>query len=925
MKLQLENLEYQNTAIQSVINVFEGTIKNNVDNACFEGIRYNLCNLTKNKYLENIKSVAKRNNINDDSLMLFDSMDLCIEMETGTGKTLVYIKTIYELFKHFGFTKFIIIVPSIAIRQGTLETFKSFEQQLVEIYGFKVNSFEYDSKKLNKVINFIEDQTPQVMVITTGAFHSDDRILNRTQREDLFNNLPYIDAIAKIRPIIIMDEPQEGMDTDNLAERLKTLTADERNIRFSNVTSNRTNSIYKTLDPLVRLRYSATHKIVKNLIYRLTPYDSYKQGLVKKIEVLTVTEKNDEASLKVELSAAEYTKGTPKAKIKAWKLKGQKFVFEETNWLKVGDNLGDKTKNQSYMSYTIERIYKSLKTKTWRISFDNGVEIFEKQTAGKIENIWNLQLEWLINRHFSKSQQLASQGIKCLSLIFIDRVANYMGDNPIIKNLFVEKYKAIYPDYHNGAIPTEKHIQELQGYYFAKNSKGEFSDNEGGLSEQKKIYEMILKKKNELLTIGNPIEFIFSHSALGVGWDNPNVFNIATLSNSYSEIKKRQEIGRGLRICVNQNGQRCYDSFNINDEDRINKLTIIPNESYESFVAQYQKEITDIYGLTSKGAPMSHSDKGVPKNDVSFKLNKNESVTQAFKRFWKTLAKKTDYSVAFNEDELIEKSIRSINEIIINDYIAEVSVHTLSSIEESGIVGNLEGSEIYRLKAKFSKLDIIEDLSEDTGLSYNTVIRIMNGISNFNQFSKNPPQFLQLCSAIIRNTELDEMIRATDYYLTEEEFPFHFIDFIRSVDNGNVVDTPNKGVFDKMIYDSYIERMFAINADNINSEVVCFLKLPSWYIIKTPRGNYEPDFGLVMKRKSLKTGNESEYYFVIETKGTNDINDRAVLTNDEIYKINCAFKHFQAIGIDIHYKAPIKTYDEFKKQAEQSINQMSTL
>jgi type III restriction enzyme len=174
-----------------------------------------------------------------------------------------------------------------------------------------------------------------------------------------------------------------------------------------------------------------------------------------------------------------------------------------------------------------------------------------------------------------------------------------MGEDPKIKNLFVEKYKAIYPEYNDGKVPTDQHIHELQGYYFAQNAKGEYSDNEGGLKEQKKIYELILQKKDELLTIGNPIEFVFSHSALGVGWDNPNVFNIATLNTAYSEIRKRQEIGRGLRICVNQQGQRVYDALNAEDADRVNQLTVIPNETYETFVTQYQKEIKAIYGNKS--------------------------------------------------------------------------------------------------------------------------------------------------------------------------------------------------------------------------------------------------------------------------------------------------------------------------------------
>ncbi len=919
MELQLENLKYQDTAIQAVIKVFDGTEKNTFDNACIEGIRSNLCKLSAKQLADNIKAIVTENGIEEETAKLSTDNDLCIEMETGTGKTLVYIKTIYELYKHYGFTKFIILVPSIAIRQGTLGTFRTFEKQLESIYGFKIHPFEYDSKKLNKVTNFIEEQHPQVMIMTTGAFSSDDRILNRTQREDLFNNLPYIDAIAKVRPIIFMDEPQEGMDSDNMMERLKTLSEEERKERYSSKENEREKIIFKTLDPLFKIRYSATHKTVKNLLYRLTPYDSYKQGLVKKIEVLTVTEKNDEATIKIELTATQNGTSEPKAKLKAWKLKAGKFVFEETSWLKVGDNLGEKTNNSSYLNYKIERINKSLKTQKWSITFTNGVELFERQASGNVENIWALQLEWLIHRHFVKSQKLLPEGIKCLSLVFIDKVSNYMGEEPKIKNLFVEKYKAIYPEYNEGQIPTDQHIRDLQGYYFAQNSKGEFSDNEGGLKEQKKIYELILQKKDELLTIGNSIEFVFSHSALGVGWDNPNVFNIATLNTAYSEIRKRQEIGRGLRICVNQKGQRVYDALNAEDAERINQLTVIPNETYETFVTQYQKEIRDIYGSTAAGAGMTHTHKGKPQDEVSFKRNADKNIDDAFKRFWKSLAKKTDYTIAFSEENLITKATEQINLITIADYVAEVSSRNIGAINEEGITDTFGGAETYKLKAKFTPLDLVEELSENTGLSYTTLFSIVNNITNLEHISKNPPQYIHTAAAIIRNIELDEMLRGLDYNLTGESFPFSFDDFVKNVSKADYVETPNRGVFDKMIIDSNVEYNFAKTADN-QPEIVCFIKLPNWYKIKTPIGEYEPDFGLVMKRKSLKTGNESEYYFVIETKGTNDINDKKALTESEVYKIKCAMKHFTTLGVEVHYKAPAKDYHYFKTEADKTIN-----
>ncbi|RZS95427.1 DEAD/DEAH box helicase family protein [Cecembia calidifontis] len=895
MELQLESLKYQDIAVQSVVKVFDGTEKNTFDNACIEGIRSNVCKLTAEQIKENIKGVLTENGIDEETAKLSTDNDLCIEMETGTGKTLVYIKTIYELYKHYGFTKFIILVPSVAIRQGVLSAFKIFDKQLENIYGFTPKAFEYDSKRLNKVTNFIEEQHPQVMVMTLASFNSEDKILNQAQREDLFANIPFIDAIGKTNPIIIMDEPQEGMDTENSIKQIAKL------------------------NPLYKLRYSATHKVLKNLVYRLTPYDSYKQGLVKKIEVLTVTEKNDEATIKIELSQTQNGKGDPKAKLKAWKMKGGKYVFEETNWLKVGDNLGEKTNNPSYLNYKITRINKSLKTGKWSVEFSNGAVLEEKQSSGNLQSIWALQLEWLIRRHFQKTQKFAEQGIKCLSLIFIDKVANYIGETPIIKELFIEKYKLVYAEMNEGKQPTDEHINQIQGYYFAQKASGEFADNEGGQKEQKKIYELILKGKEELLTITNPVQFIFSHSALGVGWDNPNVFNIATLNTAYSEIRKRQEIGRGLRICVNQDGHRIYDALNVEDTERINQLTVIPNETYETFVTQYQEEIKEVYGTTKAGAGLTHTHKGKPQNEVHFKRNTNEPIDAAFKRFWKSLAKKTDYLISFNEENLIEKSKEEINKINIADYVAEVSSRSIGEITEEGIKDDFGGTETYALKAYFTPLDLVEELSENTGLSYRTLFKIVEGITNHEHFVKNPPQFIHQAAAIIRNIELDEMIRGLDYHLTGEEFPFSFDDFVKNIAPQAYVETPKRGVFDKMLVDSDVERWFAKTAD-LDDEIICFLKLPSYYKIKTPIGEYEPDFGLVMKRKSLKTGSESEYYFVIETKGTNDINDKKSLTESEVYRIKCAMKHFEALGVEVHYKAPVKEYSYFKTEATKTIN-----
>ena len=285
MQFRLENPEHQKTAIHSVVDVFRGMEKNTYDNATLEDIRANYCSLSSAELFANIQRVTEENKIPLANAFLQSSNDACIEMETGTGKTLTYIQTAFELYKEYGLTKFIVLVPSVPIRQGVIDTYSNFKKQLEERYDCSLNAFVYDSSKLSYLRDFITAETPQLMIMTMASFNSEDKILNQSVREDLFNNKPHIEAVGRTHPIIFMDEPQEGMDTDNFKEWLSKL------------------------HPLFKFRYSATHVVKMNMLYQLTPSDSYRLGLVKKIEVLTVTEKNDEATLKIEISDVQETKG----------------------------------------------------------------------------------------------------------------------------------------------------------------------------------------------------------------------------------------------------------------------------------------------------------------------------------------------------------------------------------------------------------------------------------------------------------------------------------------------------------------------------------------------------------------------------------------------------------------------------------------
>ena len=899
MKFKLENPQHQITAIQSVADIFRGMERNTYDNAHNEDIHMNVCSLSSQQILDNIQSIIHENGVSDTQAFLVNENDACIEMETGTGKTLTYLQTAYELFRQYGLSKFIVLVPSVPIRQGVIDTFENFKEQLSDKYDVTPDVFVYDSSKISLLHDFITSDNLQIMVLTMASFNSENNILNQVDREDMFNNLPHLESLAQTHPIILMDEPQEGMDTENSKQWIAKLL------------------------PLFKLRYSATHAIKKNVLYQLNPAESYRLGLVKKLEVLTVSESNDEATLKLEISQVQPSSTQVKVKIKLWKLNKSKgrFEFKESGLLKKDDNLADKSGNESYRDYTISRIYKSMTDRKWHVVFTNGSEIIEGSSSSNKEQVWALQLEWLIRRHFENKNRLRPHGIKNLSLIFIDRVANYMSpERPIIKQLFEQKYRQVYAEFNDGKQPADSDVLATQGFYFAKTTQGEYTDKEDACRKNKEIFDEILHNKQRLLSFESPIEFIFSHSALGVGWDNPNVFGIATLNESYSENKKRQEIGRGLRICVNQSGERVYDNDETPEEEQINQLTIVPNETYETFARSYQQEYEEQFGVGTNIPKPKHTHKGIRLNRVTFKLKKDETFMRVFRRFWDVVARKTTYRIHMDEDELIRRSIESLNEIRINDYILEVQSMRITDISN---LNNAEyyGSESYTGRARFNPHDLVEEISEKTGLCYTSVLKIIAGISNKDQYIKNPPVFMEQAVFKIRQVQLDELVRCIEYTPTGNIYEFKFDDFSKDGCE-DWIATPNHGVWDKSLYDSLYEKEFAKEADKItNTEVLCFLKFPSWYKIPTPIGNYEPDFGVVLHKRLLSSPNEDkEYYFVVEIKGTDDINDTRALTPHEIGRIKCAVKHFKSLGIEAYYKAPIKEYDTFKAQANQTIN-----
>lgn len=666
---QLESLSYQNDAVESVVRVFGGTPK-----PAAADLAGNRCPLRWAQISANLQAIAQRNRISDERLNLNApaqglALDVCVEMETGTGKTLVYLRTIYRLQAAYGWNKFIIVVPTVAIRAGVMGSLTDFGAQLAEQNGLthSIPAFEYDSSRLQQLKTFIDSPTPAIMVMNSQAFVGQGKIINNEENEAPLDGLTWLQALARCRPVVVMDEPQMGMDTDAAVKA------------------------FDDMKPLAKLRYSATHSKgqARNCVYRLTPAQAYEQGLVKKIEVLTIDEQGGAGTVQLQLADTQARAGQqPKAKLKLWHRAANGEIKQKiSSWLSRGADLAEVTANRSYVGWRIDHIEKSLETSQWQVRFDNGHTLVQGQALGQDqEGIFRLQLRWLIHRHFEKKARLAPLGIKCLSLVFIDKVANYLtnvpGETPRIKRLFEEEYSTKLQTL-TGQAPDALQVQAVQGSYFAQTGQGAYTDSETTMSKNSGIYKRILTDKAGLLQLSDPVEFIFSHSALGVGWDNPNVFNIATLNATQNHDKKRQELGRGLRICVNQKGQRVYDTPGIELGKEINLLTVVPNMSYEAFAQGYQAEIKEAYdGEAQAGATLRENRAGKAQKKI-LKRRQDLFDSNAFKQFWATMARTTRYCVSFDEDAIVQDVVPKLQKISVSSYSADITATRIGILEDT--------------------------------------------------------------------------------------------------------------------------------------------------------------------------------------------------------------------------------------------------
>lgn len=617
MKIQFKHQKFQADAAKAVVDVFagqqHGTSKYMIDRGAdsarlitdtdedFTGWANQKLtpSLTDDIILENIRKIQQANQIKP-SDKLEGHYNLTIEMETGVGKTYTYIKTMYELNKAYGWSKFIVVVPNVAIREGVYKSFEITQEHFAEEYGTKIRFFIYNSARLTEIDRFASDNKINVMIINSQAFNAKGKDARRIYMKlDEFRSRRPIDIIAKTNPVIIIDEPQsvEGKQTK---ERLKEF------------------------NPLVTLRYSATHKAdsIYNMIYRLDAIDAYNKKLVKKIAVKGISISGTTGTDGfVFLESINVSASNPTATIR-FDYKGKTGIRQVSRVVSEGYDLYDNSNElEGYEGYVVSKI----DARDDHIEFTNNKKLFLGEAIGSVdeEKIRRIQIHETIVSHIERERQLFHKGIKVLSLFFIDEVAKYKrydeaGQplNGVYADMFEEEYKEVIENYREKLGENDDYIRYLGSIsaenthagYFSVDKKGKLTD--GKITNKKEktsddvsAYDLIMKNKELLLDRDpkrSPVRFIFSHSALREGWDNPNVFQICTLKQSTSDVRKRQEVGRGLRLCVNDNGDRMDQNILGNEVHNINVLTVIASESYDSFAKGLQSEIAEAVAYRPK-------------------------------------------------------------------------------------------------------------------------------------------------------------------------------------------------------------------------------------------------------------------------------------------------------------------------------------
>lgn len=793
--------------------------------------------------------------------------DFSVEMETGTGKTYVYLRSIAELHRKYGLRKFVIVVPSVAIREGVLSSLRLLKEHISELYdGLQYDSFVYDSAHLNRVRQFATASHLQIMVINIDAFAKDSTIMNKPA-EALGFYKP-IEYVRRCRPIVIMDEPQ-NMETEIRREAIASLW------------------------PLFKLRYSATHRDLKHLVYRLTPVDAYDLNLVKRISVVAVTKDEDFNDPYVEVVKINATPGGVTATV-LMDVAGKRGTTRVRKTIRKDDDLYTISGNRSvYQGWTVEDIHAG---DVRLVEFGNGRKVPETRSSAQDEDDqWmRLQVRMAIEAHFTKELQLLREVrrktipavMKPLTLFFIDRVANYHPKDSKLRVWFEEEYEAVRSDARFAVLDLPD-VEVVHDGYFATSAKGEAKDStvdkEGKARETKETaaaFERIMRKKEELLSFDEPLRFIFSHSALAEGWDNPNVFTICNLQDGKSTMRKRQQIGRGLRLPVMENGDRCH-------VEHINVLTVIANEPFTSFAAQLQREIE-----TETGASFENRiSNGREKQKVN--LNEKALASPEFEALWRAIADKTRYTLDFDTELVIREAVKRIDAM---DPVEPVKFRVAKHLVEIGAygVGGEESSDKGDVIVEGARKipDVVAELCRRVPLSRATIVQILKKCDRLDDVKVNPSVFIDRVADAMNHALYQQVADGIVYSPKPgERWDAELIERRHNDETVKPIVVPvTKSIVDKIACDSGVEQRMAQYLEE-RDDVPLFVKLPDWFKIPTPLGNYNPDWAFVRNQDGGQT-----LYLVRETKGTDDL--EKLQWESEAWKIKFGQAHFSALKVD---------------------------
>ena len=913
MKLQFDaNQDYQLEAIRATVALFTGqpdasqtAFTQDDELASLKLTETGIANhrvITDEQWLANLHAVQKAHGITPSPTLEGMTLDdgtpvvspagafpnFTVEMETGTGKTYVYLRTIFELSKIWGFKKFVIVVPSVAIREGVVKSLQITKEHFQTLYDYeRVEFMVYESAKINQLRNFALSDAIQILVINIDAFAKDSTetsgagdgaTAKKKSKGNVINQvretgLKPIEFIQAAQPIVILDEPQ------NMETEIRKLAI-------------------ARLKPMCTLRYSATHRNTYNLIYSLDPVRAYELGLVKQIGVDSVIELKDANQAYVEVVSFKTGARSVSAKLSIW-VNQTGGPAKKSITVKNGDDLFGEKFSNNRETYRNGFIVNEIDAGEGFITFANDVCVRLGSPHGALTDaILRLQIEATIRRHFEKAWRLQPMGIKVLSVFFIDRVANYreyLDDGTTGLGKFALWFEEIYEQYRamdgfSGLMPFD--ADRVHNGYFSQDKRAvspfETVTGKTNADAEASAFELIMRDKERLLDLDEPLAFVFSHSALREGWDNPNVFQICTLAESSSDIKKRQEIGRGLRLCVNKDGERVRDPA-------INRLTVVANESYEDFAAQLQTEMIEA-GVNFKREMVQNE-----RDKVKVTLRKGYETDTRFLELWDKIRARTRYHVDYKTSALITKAASRIKaKMPAIGRPRVVLTRADIAINVAGVTGTQTGYKTQTVEAKYVMPDFVAQVQAKTGLAKSTVARILLESTRLADAVNNPQAFVDHAAELINAVKREFLVYGdgsgeggVKYVKLDEAF-YEMRRFERDdlmevfASNLREVKKHEKTLFSHIVIDSNSgpERLFAQACED-NDDVLFYIKLPKWFQIDTPVGTYNPDWALAYK-------NDQVLYFVAETKNTGGRHvDLGLLRPIEDLRIECGRRHFK--------------------------------